>query len=119
MGLGNADYARVRFALVLILPALFAGRAATASNTVPLSAAGPGTAAVSGYTVSAVSYSLAGETIDGVSFTLSRAGAAVVKARLAPGEPWAACTVVGAAVACPLSIAALDATSLEIVAAGS
>lgn len=109
----------MRLALVLILPALFAGRAATASNTVPATLAGSGAGAVSGYTVSAVSYSLAGETVGGVSFTLSPAGAAVVKARLAPGEPWAACTVAGAAVACPLSTAASDATSLEIVAAGS
>lgn len=109
----------MRFALVLILPALFAGRAATASNTVPASPAGSGAGAVSGYTVSAVSYSLAGETVDGVSFTLSPAGAATVSARLAPGEPWTACAVAGNAVACPLSIAASEATSLEIVAAGS
>ena len=71
--------------LTLLLPALLAGRAATASTTIP---AAP-------------------------------AGAAIVKARLAPGEPWAACTIAGGAVACPLSIAAAAATSLEIVAAGS
>ena len=109
----------MRFALVLVLPALFAGRAATASNTVPASPAGSGAGAVSGYTVSAVSYSLAGETIDGVSFTLSPAEAGTVRVRLAPGESWTACAVAGSTVACPLSTAASDATSLEIVAAGS
>ena len=109
----------MRFALVLILPALFAGRAATASNTVPASPAGSGAGAVSGYVVSAVSYSLAADVIDGVSFTLSPAGATTVKARLAPGNPWAACTIASSAVACSLSVAASDATSLEVVAAGS
>jgi hypothetical protein len=119
LGVGIADYRQVRLALVLILPALFAGHAATASNTVPASLAGSGAGPVSGYTVSAVSYSLAGETIDRVSFTLSRAGATMVQARLAPGAPWAACTVAGSTVACPLSVAVSDATSLEIVATGS
>jgi len=51
LGVGIADYRRMRFALVLILPALFAGRAATASNTAPASLAGSGAGAVSGYTV--------------------------------------------------------------------
>ena len=109
----------MRLALILILPALFAGRAATASNTVPASPAGSGAGAVSGYTVSAVSYSLAGDAVDGVSFTLSPAGAATVSARLAPGEPWTACAVAAGTASCPLSIATSDATSLEIVATGS
>lgn len=105
--------------LALLLPALLAGRAATASSTVPPSPAGLGAGAVSGYTVSAVAYSLAGDTIDGVSFTLAPADATTVKARLAPGEPWASCTVAGGSAACPLSTPVADATSLEVVAAGS
>lgn len=109
----------MRLALVLIIPALFAGRAATASNTVPAGPAGSGAGPVSGYTVSAVSYSLAGASLDGVSFTLSPAGAAAVKARLASGEPWTACTISGTTVACPLAIAVSDAISLEVVATGS
>jgi hypothetical protein len=117
LGLDLADYGRVRLALVLILPALFAGRAATASNTMPVSPAGAGVAQVSGYTVSAVSYSLAGESVDGVSFTLSPAGAVTVKARLAPGEPWTPCTVVAGTASCPVSTNAAATTSLEVVAA--
>ena len=103
---------------ILLLPALLAGRAATASNTVPASPAGSGSGAVSGYTISSVSYSIAGDTVAGVSFALSPAGAATVKARLAPSEPWTACTVFGGTVSCPLSVGAAVATSLEIVAAG-
>ena len=77
--------------LVLFLPALFAGHAATASNAVPSGPAGSGAGAVSGYTISSVSYSLAGDTVGGVSFALSPAGAATVKVRLAPSEPWTPC----------------------------
>jgi hypothetical protein len=105
--------------IALLLPALLAGRAATASSTVPSAAAGLGVGAVSGYTISEVSYSLAGDTIDGVSFTLAPAGGTTVKARLASGEPWATCTVEGGSAACPVSTPVADAASLEIVASGS
>lgn len=107
----------MRFALLLILPALFAGRAATASNAVPVSAAGSGAGAVSGYTISAISYSLSDDTLDGVSFTLSPATATTVKVRLAPDGLWNDCTVVGAAAACALATAVAEATTLEVVAA--
>jgi hypothetical protein len=109
----------VRLAIfIVLLPALLAGRAATASNTVPAVTAGSGAGAVSGYTISAVSYSIVGNTVAGVSFSLSPAGAATVKARLAPSDPWTACTVSGSTVSCPLSVGVAVATSLEIVAAG-
>jgi hypothetical protein len=110
----------MRLALVLVLlPALLAGRAATASNTVPATAGGSGTGAVSGYTVSAISYSLAGDTIDGVSFTLSPAGATTVSARVRPTASWSACTVAGSIASCPLSSPVAEADELEVVAAGS
>jgi hypothetical protein len=106
----------MRFILVLFLPALFAGQAATASNTVPSGPAGAGAGAVSGYTISSVSYSLAGDTVGGVSFALSPAGAARVKVRLAPSEPWTACTIAGGIADCALSIDVAQAESLEIAA---
>ena len=110
----------MRLALVLVLlPALLAGRAATASNTVPSSPAGSGDGAVSGYTVSDVAYSLDGDVLDGVTFTLAPAGATTVSARVAPTEPWSTCAVAGSAASCQLSSDAAVAVSLEIAAAGS
>ena len=117
MRAGAADYRQMRFILVLILPALFAGRAATASNTVPAGSAGSGAGAVSGYTISAVSYSLAGDTVSGVSFALSPPGAAMVKVRLAPSEPWTTCTIAVGVASCGLSTSVTDAASLEVIAA--
>jgi hypothetical protein len=111
-----AEYGHMRFLLVLILPALFAGQAATASNTVPSGPAGSGAGVVSGYTISSVSYSLAGDTVDGVSFALSPTGAAMVKVRLAASEPWTGCTIAGGIADCALSIRVAEAESLEIAA---
>ena len=107
----------MRLALLLLLPALFAGRAATASNAVPSGPAGSGAAIVSGFTVSSISYSLAGDVLDGVSFTLAPAGARTVKVRLAPGEPWSNCSIAGGRVSCPLSTSVAAASELEVVAA--
>jgi hypothetical protein len=112
-----AEDGHMRYLLVLILPVLFAGHAATASNTVAAAPAGSGAGSVSGYTISSVSYSLAGDSVSGVSFALSPASAAMVKVRLAPGEPWTSCTVAGGAASCPVAIVAADAVSLEIIAA--
>lgn len=108
----------MRFALVLILPALFAGRAATASNVIPAVPVGSGAGEISGFTVASVSYSVAQATIDGVSFTISPAVAATVKARLATTEPWTDCVIAGATVSCPVATSAAAAESLEVVAAG-
>ena len=111
-----ADYRRMRFILVLMLPALFAGRVATASNTVPAVPAGSGAGVVSGYTISSVSYAVAGDIVGGVSFALSPAGAATVKVRLAPDEPWTSCTIAAGIVSCALSMGVAEAESLEIAA---
>jgi len=105
----------MRFLLVLI-PVLFAGHAATASNAVPPGSAGSGVGSVSGYAISSVSYSLTGNTVGGVSFALSPPGAATVKVRLAPSEPWTSCTIARDVVSCALSLGVAEAESLEIVA---
>ena len=107
----------MRFALLLVFPALWAGQAATASNDVPSRPAGSGTGIVSGFTVSAISYSLANDVLDGVSFTLVPAGARTVKVRVAPGEPWSSCAIAGSAVSCPLATSVAAAAALEVVAA--
>lgn len=108
----------MRLALPLVLLALVAGRAATASNAVPTGAAGAGAGAVSGYAVSDISYSVSGEAIDGVTFTLDPPAAAVVKARLAPSEPWTPCAVSGGSASCPVATAFADASALAVVATG-
>ena len=69
----------MRLGFVLLLPALFAGPAFTASDALPQGSAGFGSGAVSGYTVSSISYSLEDETVDTVSFTLSPPVAATVR----------------------------------------
>jgi hypothetical protein len=106
----------MRFILPLILPVLFAGHAATASNTVPAYPAGSGAGVVSGYTISSVSYALAGDTVAGVAFALSPASATTVEVRLAPSQPWTPCTVAGGVASCALSTGVAAAESLEVVA---
>ena len=75
--------------------------AATASNTVPSAKMGAGSGAITGYTVSAVSYGLNAtnpQNIDTVTFTLDAAPAAgaTVKIKLvASGSTWFTCTMSG------------------------
>ena len=108
----------MRLPLLLALPVLFAGPALTASGSVPATTSGLGSAAISGYAVSSIHYELDGETVDAVTFQLAPADARTVKVRLAPGEPWTACAVAGAAVSCPVSTSIASAVALDVVAAG-
>jgi hypothetical protein len=108
----------MRPVLLLVLLALLAGRAATASNAVPAGVAGAGAGTVSGYTVSEISYSTAGEAIDGVSFTLDPPTATVVRARLDPGEPWTTCSVSAGAASCPVATPLASVSALAVVATG-
>ena len=108
----------MRLGLLLLLPALFAAPALTASSAVPPGAAGAGSGVISGYAVSSITYSLADDTIDTVWFTLSPPGAATVKARVAPSEPWVPCTLAGATASCPVGTPVAAASSLDVVAAG-
>ena len=112
-----ADYGRVRFLVALILlPAFLVSPAITATNAVPAGTAGSGSGTVSGYAVSDISYSLSGETVDGVSFTLDRPGATTVKARLSPAEPWTSCTITDTAVSCPVTTQLAAVSTLDVVA---
>jgi archaellin len=113
-----------RVALIVSVAALAApaAYAFTASNTVPDTTAGAGTAAVSGYTASGIGYGLDATTptdVDSVSFTISPA-AGTVKVRLSPTGAWYACSNSGGAVTCATTSpqATVDATSeLTVVAA--
>jgi hypothetical protein len=113
-----------RTALLVGLAALAApaAYAFTASNTVPDSTAGSGSAAVSGYTASGIGYALNATTptnVDSVSFTISPTNG-VVKVQLAPGGAWYACTNSSGSVSCDTTSpqATVDAVSqLSVVAA--
>jgi hypothetical protein len=107
----------MRLVLLLLLPALLAGPALTASSAVPSTAAGGGSGVVSGYTVSSIAYSLDDEVVDAVSFALSPSGASTVKARVAPEEPWTSCTLAGSVATCPVDTPVASASALEVVAA--
>jgi hypothetical protein len=87
-----------RFALAAVIAGLVASGAYafTASNTVPATSAGSGSGTISGYTASAVSYTLNTanpQNIDAVKFTLDKA-ATTVKVQLVSAGSWYSCTVV-------------------------
>jgi hypothetical protein len=89
-------FRRTRILLTLLIIGIIAGAAYafTASNTVPATYAGDGNQAISGYTVSAVTYGLNGVTptnIDTVGFTLDQS-ATTVKAKLVGGGSWYSCS---------------------------
>ena len=96
----------------------------TASNTVPATNAGQGTGTVSGYTASAVAYSLNGTTptnIDSVSFTISPTSATTVKAQFVSGGSWYSCTNTAGSVSCATTspqLTASAANQLQLVAIG-
>ena len=116
---------RSRLLIVLLACLVAVGVAAyafTASNTVPATAAGAGSATISGYTVSAVSYGLDASDfseIDSVSFTLSPAAAGTVKVQLAPSGAWYSCTNTAGSVSCATTspqATVAGATQLSVVA---
>ena len=77
-----------------------------AANTVPASKAGDGSGAVTGYTVSAVDYTLNAtnpQNIDQVAFTLDStppAGSNIKVKLVSAGTTWYSCSFAGASVAC-------------------
>jgi hypothetical protein len=95
----------------------------TASNTVPASNAGSGANSISGYTISAVSYTLNTtnpQNVDQVAFTISPAGATTVKAQLVTGGTWYACVNSSGSVTCNTTVGtqatAATANNLTVVA---
>ena len=104
MGLDKRNTRKTRRIAALALAGMSltgATYAFTAANTVPATKAGDGSGAISGYTVSAIDYSLNAtnpQNIDSVSFTLSAAPAAgaTVKIKLvSSGSTWFSCTMSG------------------------
>jgi hypothetical protein len=97
-----------RFLIVLVLVALSATGAYifAATNTVPATQAGAGSAAISGYTISNVAYTLNADPtkIDAVTFTISPAAAGTVKAQLVTGGTWYSCTNSSGSVSCDTTV---------------
>lgn len=95
---------------------------ASAGTAVPATTAGAGSGAVSGYTISSVAYGLNSTTptnLDSVTFTISPAAAATVKAQLASGGTWYACSNAAGSVTCNTSspqATVAAATQLTVVA---
>jgi len=118
---------RRRFVVTVLLGALLAGaligKVATASNTVPNQSLGYGSAAaVTAYTISGVTYTLdstSPQNIDQVAFTISPTNPRLVKAQLAPGGAWYACTNSAGNVSCATTTpqtTATGSTQLTVVA---
>jgi hypothetical protein len=118
----------VRFmpALLVILILSVAAYAFAASNTVDESGAGDGQAAISGYTITAIRYTLNATTpttIDSVQFNVAPTGGAqaptTVKAQLNGAGSWFSCTnTSGTSWSCTLTGVTVQAASqLRIVAA--
>ena len=112
-------------AVLLILSAVAYGFAA--ANTVPVSGAGDGSGAISGYTVSGITYTLNGTDptkLDKVVFTLAPAvvGApapVTVKIRLDSSANWYGCTMATNIATCNTvtpQATVLGATNLQVVA---
>src|SRR3972149_9089521 len=94
---------RIIIALFLIMLLIGAASAYAAANVVPESGAGDGSAAVSGYTVTAVSYSLDGSDpslVTAVSFNITPTSGASpvseVQVQLVSNGTWFACDESGA-----------------------
>ena len=88
---------RARFltAAVLVAVVAFAVYGFTAANTVPASKAGDGAGAITGYTVSAIAYTLNGtdpSDLDQVDFDLDVAAGTVEIKLVAAGSNWYSCT---------------------------
>ena len=95
--------------------------ALTAANVVPGTKAGKGEGAISGYTVSAVAYTLAANpaNIDRVAFTLDSAATTVKAKVVAASGGYTDCTVTGGtSVSCDFvpDVTVLSADELSVVA---
>jgi hypothetical protein len=110
------------FVLVLVLAG--ATYAFAAANTVPASKAGDGSGGITGYTVSAIHYTLNTTNpanIDSVTFTLNTAPTAGSTIRIQLNGAWYTCTFSGTAVTCnngsTLGVPVNAITTLEVVVA--
>ena len=94
---------KIALLVVVVATAALAATAFTATNTVPASNAGDGSAAISGYTITAVDYTLNAtnpKNLDAVAFTIAPATASTVQVQVEAGGSWYDCTNAAGAVTC-------------------
>lgn len=111
-------------ALLLVVGFLTVGYGLTAANTVPSSRAGDGTGAITGYTVSAIDYTvLAADPtkFDKLTLTLDNSPGATGEVKTKISGTWYDCTYVTTAVTCDFASGSeptvVGATSLQVVVA--
>jgi hypothetical protein len=114
---------RLIVVVVLIVLAATGAYVFTASNNVPATNAGSGSAVISGYDVTNVAYHLNTgnpSNIDTVTFNISPASATTVKLKLFAAGPWYDCTNTTGSVSCDTTIGTqatvLPAVQLTVVA---
>jgi hypothetical protein len=98
---------RLLIVVVLVLLAATGAYVFTASNTVPATKAGSGSAAITGYTVSNVAYNLNAtdpNNIDTVTFDIAPTAAGTVKIQLLGGGTWYDCTNTSGSVSCDTTV---------------
>ncbi len=94
---------KIGLLFVLVATAAISATAFTAANTVPASNAGDGSAVISGYTITAVGYTINAtnpQNLDAVNFTISPATAGTVRAQVQNAGSWYNCTNTAGAVSC-------------------
>lgn len=115
---------KIVFVLIVVFAISVAAYAFAAANTVPDTKAGDGSGTVSGYTVSAVQYTLNSSnpgSLDSVSFDLGAAATQVQVQLVASTGDWYACTLdTGTVWECDttgLNVSTID--QLRVVATGN
>jgi len=118
----NKRSLRILVVVVVVFALATVAYASAAANTVPVSKAGDGTGAISGYSVTAIHYVLGATdptTITSVTFNLDSAPASggTIKIKLVSGgSTWYSCTNVSTVVTCTTTGATVSsANSLEVV----
>ena len=94
---------KIGLLFVVVATAALAATAFTATNSVPTSNAGDGSAAISGYTITGVNYTLnatSPQDLDAVAFTIAPVSASTVRVQVENGGSWYPCTNTAGAVSC-------------------
>lgn len=94
---------KIGLLFVLVATAALIATAFTAANTVPATNAGDGSAAISGYTITGVTYTLNGtnpQNLDAVDFTIAPTSASTIRVQVQSGGSWYSCTNTAGAVSC-------------------
>lgn len=98
---------RLLVVVVLVVLAATGAYVFTASNNVPATNAGSGSAAISGYDITNVAYNLHAanpNNIDTVTFDISPASAGTVKIQLLGGGTWYDCVNTAGSVSCNTTV---------------